>query len=98
MFFFCSPEFTMSKPSQGLRALASMLETVTPELSPAAQTALGGAAASLHQAADAQASAEAAKLGGSAAGPILATFAVAMVDGFFALFRARTPAAGSTVG
>ena len=82
----------MSKPSQGLRALASMLETVTPELAPVAQTALGGAAASLHQAADAQAAAEAARLGGSVAGPALATFATAMVDGFFALFQARSPA------
>ena len=85
----------MSKPSQGLRALASMLETVTPELAPVAQSALSGAAASLHQAADAQAAAEAARLGGPAAGPLLAVFASAMVDGFFALFQARAPAAGA---
>jgi hypothetical protein len=82
----------MSKPSQGLRALASMLETVTPELAPVAQTALAGAAASLHQAADAQAAAEAARLGPPAAGPALAAFATAMVDGFFALFQVRAAA------
>ena len=87
----------MSKPSQGLRAVASMLETVTPELTPAAQTALGGAAASLHQAADAQAAAEAAKLGGSTAGPLLGAFASAMVDGFFALFQARPATSAATV-
>ena len=81
----------MSKPSQGLRALASMLETVTPDLAPAARTALGGAADSLHQAADAQAAAEAARIGGAIAGPALGIFASAMVDGFFALFQARTP-------
>ncbi len=88
----------MSKPSQGLRALASMLETVTPELTPTAQTALGGAAASLHQAADAQAAAEAARLGGPVAGPMLGAFASAMVDGFFSLFQARTPPASARVG
>ena len=87
----------MSKPSQGLRALASMIETVTPELTPTAQTALAGAASSLHQAADAQASAEAARLGGPVAGPLLATFASAMVDGFFALFQAA-PAKTSSAG
>ncbi len=88
----------MSKPSQGLRALASMLETVTPELTPAAQTALGGAAASLHQAADAQAAAEAARLGGPVAGPVLGVFASAMVDGFFSLFQARATPAASSAG
>jgi hypothetical protein len=85
----------MSKPSQGLRALASMLETVIPELTPVAQTALSGAAQSLHQAADAQAAAEASRLGGAIAGPALAAFAASMVDGFFALFQARATAKAS---
>ena len=88
----------MSKASQGLRALASMIETVTPELTPTAQTALAGAASSLHQAADAQASAEAAKLGGPVAGPLLATFASAMVDGFFALFQAAAAKTSLSAG
>lgn len=88
----------MSKPSQGLRALASMLETVTPELTPAAQTALGGAASSLHQAADAQAAAEIARMGGPVAGPLLGVFASAMVDGFFALFQARPTATAARAG
>jgi hypothetical protein len=81
----------MSKPSQGLRALASMLETIAPELSPVAQTALSGAVQGVHQAADAQAVVEAQRLGGAAAGPVLSAFATAMVDGFFALFQARGP-------
>ena len=86
----------MSKPSQGLRALASMLETVVPELAPAAQTALTSVAATLHTAADAQASAESARIGGPIAGPLLGTFATAMVDGFFSLFQAKgvAPTAG----
>ena len=83
----------MSKASQGLRAVASMLETVTPQLSPPAQAALAGAAASLHEAADAEAAAEAIKLGGPVAGPLLGAFASAMVDGFFALFQVKPAAA-----
>lgn len=84
----------MSKASQGLRALASSLETITSELSPAAQTALGSAASELHAAADAEAAAEAAKVGGPIAGGVLGVFAVSMVDSFFQLFAARTaPAA-----
>ena len=82
----------MSKPSQGLRALASMLETVLPELAPTAQTALAEAASTLHVAADAQASAEAARIGGPVAGPLLGAFATAMVDGFFTLFQTKGPA------
>jgi hypothetical protein len=82
----------MSKPSQGLRALASMLEAVTPDLAPVAQSTLAGTAQTLHQAADAQAAAEAARIGGASSGPALAAFATAMVDGFFALFQARAQA------
>lgn len=80
----------MSKASQGLRALASSLETVTSELSPDAQTALGTAATAIHAAADAQAAAEAAKLAGPAVGGLLGVFATTMVDSFFSLFAART--------
>lgn len=86
----------MSNASQGLRALASSLETVTAELSPQAQAALGTAASAIHAAADAQAAAEAAKVAGPAAGPLLGVFAVSMVDSFFSLFVAKsaTTAAG----
>ena len=85
----------MSKASQGLRALASSLETVTSELAPAAQTALGAAAAELHAAADAQAASEAGAAGGPVAGGLLAVFAVSMVDSFFSLFAARPAASAS---
>ena len=87
----------MSKASQGLRALASSLETITSELSPQAQTALGAAAAQIHAAADAEASAEATAAGGPMAGGLLAVFAVSMVDGFFSLFAARPAVAATTV-
>lgn len=83
----------MSKASQGLRALASSLEAVTAELSPAAQAALGAAADQIHAAADAEAAAEAERVGGPVAGGVLGAFAVAMVDGFFQLFAARRTAA-----
>ncbi len=79
----------MSKASQGLRALASSLETITSELSPQAQTALGAAATQIHSAADAQAVVEAGAIGGPVAGGLLGVFAVSMVDSFFALFAAR---------
>jgi hypothetical protein len=86
----------MSKASQGLRALASSLETVTSELAPQAQAALGTAATAIHAAADAQAAAEVAKLAGPAASGLLGVFATSMVDSFFSLFAARTaPAAGA---
>ena len=91
----------MSKASQGLRALASSLETVTSELSPEARTALGAAASEIHAAADAQAASEAATLGGPVAGGLLSVFAVSMVDSFFALFEVRsstTAAAGAGGG
>jgi hypothetical protein len=83
----------MSKASQGLRALASSLETVTSELSPQAQSALGTAASAIHAAADAEAQAETSKLAGPAAGPLLGVFATTMVDSFFSLFAAKSPTA-----
>ncbi len=87
----------MSKASQGLRALASSLETVTSELSPEAQTALGSAATAIHAAADAQAQAEVSKLAGPVAGPLLGVFATTMVDSFFSLFAAKTPTSPAAV-
>jgi hypothetical protein len=88
----------MSKASQGLRALASSLETVTTELSPDAQTALGAAATAIHAAADAQAAAEATTLAGPVGGALLGVFATTMVDSFFSLFAAKasTPASSAT--
>jgi hypothetical protein len=83
----------MSKPSQGLRALATSLETITAELSPEAQAALGAAADQIHAAADAEAAAEANRVGGPVAGGLLGAFAVTMVDSFFALFSAKRVAA-----
>ena len=59
----------MSKPSQGLRALASMLETITPELAPVARSTLAGAAPTLHQAAPPPAAPAAPPGGGAVAGP-----------------------------
>lgn len=87
----------MPAPSQALRALAATVETVLPELSPAARTALGAVAAQVHAAADAEAAAEAQRIGGPLAGGLLAAFATSMVDGFFTLVGARhaaPPAAG----
>ncbi len=80
----------MSNASQGLRALASSLETITSQLSPEAQSALGGAAGQLHAAADAEAASEAAKLAGPVGGSLLGVFAVSMIDSFFSLFAVRT--------
>jgi hypothetical protein len=79
----------MSIASQGLRAVASSLETVSGELSPAAQAALGSAAAALHAAADAEAASAASAVGGPVVGGVLAAFSVAMIDGFFSLFAAK---------
>ena len=83
----------MPTPSQALRALASSVETVLPQLSPAAQAALGIVADQVHAAADAEAAAEAQKLGGPVAGGVLAVFATAMVDSFFNLVGAQHAAA-----
>jgi hypothetical protein len=82
-------EMSMPTPSQALRALASSVETVLPQLSPAAQTVLNVVATQVHAAADAEAAAEAQKLGGPVAGGVLAVFATAMVDGFFNLVGAQ---------
>jgi hypothetical protein len=82
----------MTTPSQGLRALASLMEAVAPQLSTAAQTALTDVTTQLHAAADAEATSEAARLAGPVAGPVLSAFATAMVDGFFSALH-LTPAA-----
>ncbi len=88
----------MPTPSQALRALASSVETVLPQLSPAAQTVLGVVATQVHAAADAEAAAEAQKIGGPVAGGLLAVFATSMVDSFFSLIgaqRTTAPAASA---
>jgi hypothetical protein len=99
MFLLCSClEACMTTPSQALRALAASVEAVLPELSPAAQSALGVAASQVHAAADAEAAVEAQRIGGPVAGGLLSLFATQMVDGFFALIGARhaaAPAAGA---
>ena len=82
----------MTAPSQGLRALASMMEAVVPQLSADAQGLLGEVAGQLHGAADAETAAEAANLGGPVAGPVLSAFATAMIDGFFASLAAGSGA------
>lgn len=86
----------MTTPSQGLRALASLMEAVSPQLSAAAQTALGDVTDQLHAAADAEAASEAVRVAGPVAGPILSAFATAMVDGFFKALHFG-PAAGAAV-
>ena len=88
----------MSNASQGLRALASSLETITTELSPEAQSALGAAATQIHAAADAEAASEAAKFSGPVGGSLLGVFAVSMVDSFFSLFAARSTAGAGGAG
>ncbi len=84
----------MSKTSQGLRALASSLQTVTSELSPQAQAALGSAAVEIHAAADAEATVEATRVGDPVVSSLLGVFAVSMVDSFFSLFAVKAAPAG----
>ena len=64
----------MSTPSQGLRALASLMEAVVPRFSTTAQATLSGVADQLHAAADAAAATEAARPSGPVAGPVLSAF------------------------